>query len=60
MYSEEFKRHFLREYAAGRKPTEIFEAAGFDKTILGNKRIERAAARWRKMDEQSRKNRSLL
>lgn len=47
-YSAEFKQHFLEEYEAGRKPTEIFVAAGFDKEILGRKRIERAAARWRK------------
>ena len=32
---------------SGKGPTAIFREAGFDTTILGSKRIERAAARWR-------------
>ena len=47
-YSREFKHHFMREYLAGKKPTEIFRAAGFDSRMIGAKRIERASARWRK------------
>ena len=39
----------LKNYLAGKKPTEIFIEAGFDPSILGNKRIERASARWRKL-----------
>lgn len=47
-YSREFKHYFMREYNAGKKPTEIFRAAGFDPRMIGSKRIERASARWRK------------
>ena len=47
-YSREFKHHFMREYLAGRKPTQIFREAGFDPRMIGSKRIERASARWRK------------
>lgn len=46
-YTEEFKQHFMREYNNGKKPTPIFRDAGFDTTILGPKRIERATARWK-------------
>ena len=41
-YSREFKHHFMREYNAGKKSTEIFRAAGFDPRMIGSKRIERA------------------
>lgn len=44
-YSEEFKRYFMQEYLAGKGPTQIFREAGFDKEIIGSKRIERAASR---------------
>ena len=47
IYSEEFKRHFLREYWNGRKPTEIFRDAGLPVILLGCKRIERCIARWK-------------
>lgn len=46
-YSEEFKLLFVKEYFSGKKPMSIFRDAGFDVKILGNKRIERASARWR-------------
>ena len=49
-YTEDFKKHFRKEYVAGKSPTEIFTEAGFDKKILGHKRIERAAARWRDLE----------
>lgn len=47
VYSNEFKHHFMKEYNAGKKPTQIFRDAGFDPKILGSKRIERCAHRWR-------------
>lgn len=47
VYSNEFKEHFIEEYALGKKPRDIFIEAGFDPYILGTKRIERASARWR-------------
>lgn len=46
-YSNEFKQYFMKEYCSGKGPTKIFAEAGFDPKILGSKRIERAAARWR-------------
>ncbi len=46
-YSESFKIHFVKEYTAGKTPTQVFREAGFDPKILGSKRIERASARWR-------------
>lgn len=50
-YSEEFKTYFIKEYVLGKTPMEIFKSAGFDPKILGTKRIERAAARWRELEK---------
>ena len=47
-YTEEFKRFFIREYESGTGPTRIFEKAGFKKEMVGHKRIDQAAARWKK------------
>ncbi|NRZ95928.1 IS3 family transposase [Clostridium tetanomorphum] len=47
-YTDEFKVHFIREYLSGKSPTRIFESAGFNKDMIGYKRIERAASRWKK------------
>ena len=47
VYSEEFKRLFIKEYFEGKKPMRIFQDAGFDVKVLGSKRIERCSARWR-------------
>lgn len=49
IYTEAFKSYYVKNYLAGKKPTEIFIEAGFDPSVLGNKRIERASARWRKL-----------
>lgn len=46
-YKQEFKDHFIEEYQKGKRPVEIFVDAGFDINILGTKRIERAASRWK-------------
>ena len=46
-FTDEFKEHFIEEYKKGKGPTGIFREAGFDTTLLGAKRIERCAARWR-------------
>lgn len=51
VYSNEFKLLFMEKYKKGEKPTQIFREAGFDPKILGTKRIERAAARWRESYE---------
>ena len=47
-YTEEFKDWFRIQYMAGKSPVVIFREAGFDTVKLGNKRIERASANWRK------------
>ena len=49
IYSAEFKRYFIRRYHSGMKPAAIFREAGFDPAVLGQKRIERASARWREI-----------
>ena len=49
IYTEEFKVYYVKNYLEGKKPTEIFVSAGFNPSVLGNKRIERASARWRKL-----------
>ena len=51
-YEDEFKLHFIKEYQAGKWPQQIFREAGLDVSILGSKRIERAAARWRASFEE--------
>lgn len=48
IYTNEFKFLFMQEYQNGKKPTQIFRDAGFDPKMLGPKRIERAASRWKK------------
>ncbi len=48
-WKESFKEHFISEYTAGKTPLEIFREAGFSKELLGSKRIERAASRWREL-----------
>lgn len=46
-YAPAFRRLALEEYGRGKSPMRIFADAGFPVEILGNKRIERALARWR-------------
>lgn len=48
-YSYEFKSRFIRSDLKGEKIGKIFRNAGFNVKILGSKRIERAAARWREL-----------
>ena len=49
IYTYEFKCFFMEQYLAGKRPVDIFRQAGFDVPMLGEKRIERATARWRAM-----------
>lgn len=46
-YSDEFKRLFIDEYLKGKLPKDIFNENGFDTKVLGVKRIEQAAYRWK-------------
>ena len=45
-YSDEFKRAFIEDYLKGIPSKKIFEKAGFDINMIGNKRYQQAAARW--------------
>lgn len=47
-YTFEFKRLFIDEYIAGKLPRDIFTENGFDITIIGLKRIEQSAYRWKR------------
>jgi len=47
-YALEFKEKFIEEYSKGKLPRIIFEENGFDIEILGIKRIEQSAQRWKK------------
>jgi transposase InsO family protein len=51
-YTDDFKNRFMDEYLAGKLPREIFEENGFDANILGIKRIEQCASRWKKAYEK--------
>ena len=53
-YTDDFKRLFIERYRLGIQPKDIFKDAGFDVEVLGTKRIERAAARWRQMNNEGR------
>lgn len=46
-YSDSFKRIFIEEYLDGKLPRQIFEENGFDINVLGMKRVEQSAARWK-------------
>lgn len=48
-YSDDFKKLFMCKYLNGERPGNIFRNAGFDTTVLGLKRVERACSRWRAM-----------
>lgn len=47
-YSENFKKKFIEEDSNGKLPRQIFLENGFDIEIIGIKRIEQSAERWRK------------
>lgn len=47
-YSDNFKRVYIEEYLNGKLPRQIFEENGFDINVLGIKRVEQSAARWRR------------
>ena len=49
LYTYESQCFFMEQYLAGKRPVDIFRQAGFDVSMLGEKRIERATARWRAM-----------
>ena len=54
IYSDKFKREFIRRYNTGEKPTVIFKEAGLPARLIGYKRIERATWRWKEAERQDR------
>lgn len=52
-YTDTFKSKFIDEYLRGKTPRQIFKEYGFDEEIIGIKRIEQAAFRWRKAYEKN-------
>jgi hypothetical protein len=48
VYALEFKEKFIEEYFKGKLPRIIFEENGFDLEIIGIKRVEQSAQRWKK------------
>lgn len=46
-YTNEFKRIFISENEKGNLPRQIFEECGFSISILGRRRMQSAADRWR-------------
>ncbi len=47
-YTDEFKKIFINESDKGKIAREIFKKYGFEVDILGIKRIDSSASRWRK------------
>ncbi|ETI70542.1 IS3 family transposase [Neobacillus vireti] len=52
-YSDSFKNRFMDEYLAGKLPRQIFTENGFDINVIGLKRIEQSAHRWKKAYEKN-------
>jgi putative transposase len=52
-YSDSFKTKFMDEYLAGKLPRQIFIENGFDVDVIGLKRIEQSACRWKKAYERN-------
>lgn len=46
-YTDEFKKIFISESETGKSPRMIFEENGFDIEIIGMKRVQTSAYRWR-------------
>lgn len=52
-YTDSFKDRFMDEYLAGKFPRQIFTENGFDVDVIGMKRIEQSAYRWKKAYEKN-------
>ncbi|MFA5526544.1 MAG: HTH domain-containing protein [Acholeplasmataceae bacterium] len=50
-YTESFKERFIIEYNQGKLPNAIFEEAGFNAYVLGE-RIKQASYRWRQQSKR--------
>lgn len=52
-YTDSFKNRFMDEYLSGKLPRQIFIENGFDVDVIGIKRIEQSAYRWKKAYEKN-------
>lgn len=52
-YTDEFKRLFIEDYLAGKLPRNIFRENGFNEEVIGVKRIEQSAFRWKAAYERN-------
>ncbi|WP_075979991.1 IS3 family transposase [Bacillus massilinigeriensis] len=52
-YTDSFKGRFMEEYLAGKLPRTIFKESGFDVDVIGIKRMEQSAYRWKKAYEKN-------
>ena len=52
-YTEDFKNRFIDGHLAGKLPRQIFVENGFDVDVIGIKRIEQSAHRWKKAYEMN-------
>ena len=52
-YTDEFKQTFIVENEKGKLPREIFEECGFDISVIGKKRMQSSADRWRAAYQKS-------
>ncbi|MFC0472217.1 IS3 family transposase [Halalkalibacter kiskunsagensis] len=52
-YTDSFKNKFMDEYLVGKLPRQIFIENGFDVDVIGMKRIEQSAYRWKKAYEKN-------
>lgn len=52
-YTDSFKSRFLDEYFNGKLPRQIFIDNGFNVDVIGMKRIEQSANRWKKAYEKN-------
>jgi hypothetical protein len=50
-YTESFKERFIIEYHQGKLPNTIFEEAGFNAYVMGE-RIKQASYRWRQQSKR--------
>lgn len=52
-YTDDLKNKFIDEYLAGKLPRQIFEENGFNVDVIGIKRVEQSAHRWKKAYEKN-------
>lgn len=52
-YTDAFKNKFSDEYLAGKLPRQIFYENSFDVDVIGIKRIEQSAHKWKKAYERN-------